>query len=86
MGFIGKGLFEGMIVTARNFVGSYFDKERLVTVQYPEERVQTPENSRTFPFLVYDDDKDPVGTMRCVPPIRAGCHPCRCATSLRTHW
>jgi NADH-quinone oxidoreductase subunit I len=66
MGFIGKGLFEGMVVTARNFVGSYFDKERLVTVQYPEERVQTPENSRTFPFLVYDDDKDPAGTMRCV--------------------
>ncbi|MGO9245163.1 MAG: 4Fe-4S dicluster domain-containing protein, partial [Verrucomicrobiia bacterium] len=59
-------LFEGMVVTARNFVGSYFDKERLVTVQYPEERVQTPENSRTFPFLVYDDDKGPVDTMRCV--------------------
>ena len=66
MGFIGKGLLEGMVVTARNFVGSYFDKERLVTVQYPEERVQVPENSRTFPFLVYDDDKDRVDTMRCV--------------------
>jgi NADH-quinone oxidoreductase subunit I len=66
MGFIGKGLLEGMAVTARNFVGSYFDKERLVTVQYPEERVQVPENSRTFPFLVFDADKDPVGTMRCV--------------------
>ncbi|HUJ11103.1 MAG TPA: 4Fe-4S dicluster domain-containing protein [Verrucomicrobiae bacterium] len=66
MGFLGKGLLEGMAVTARNFVGSYFDKERLVTVQYPEERVQVPENSRTFPFLVYDDDKDRVGTMRCV--------------------
>ncbi len=66
MGFIGKGLIEGMVVTARNFVGSYFDSERLVTVQYPEERVQVPENSRTFPFLVYDDDKDRAGTMRCV--------------------
>ena len=66
MGFIGKGLFDGMVVTARNFVGSHFDKERLVTVQYPEERVQVPENSRTFPFLVFDADKDPVGTMRCV--------------------
>jgi NADH-quinone oxidoreductase subunit I len=66
MGFVGKGLLEGMVVTARNFVGSYFDKERLVTVQYPEERVQVPENSRTFPFLVFDDDKDPAGTMRCV--------------------
>jgi NADH-quinone oxidoreductase subunit I len=66
MGFLGKGLLEGMAVTARNFVGSYFDKERLVTVQYPEERVQVPENSRTFPFLVFDSGKDPVGTMRCV--------------------
>ena len=65
MGFIGKGLFEGMAVTARNFVGSYFDKERLVTVQYPEERVQVPENSRTFPFLVFDKDSDPVASMRC---------------------
>jgi NADH-quinone oxidoreductase subunit I len=55
-----------MVVTARNFVGSYFDKDRLVTVQYPEERVQVPENSRTFPFLVFDKDQDPVGTMRCV--------------------
>src|SRR5277367_2534594 len=66
MGFIGKGLFEGMVVTARNFVGSYFDKERMVTVQYPEERVQVPENSRTFPFLVFDKDSDPVASMRCV--------------------
>jgi NADH-quinone oxidoreductase subunit I len=66
MGFVGKGLLEGMVVTARNFVGSYFDKERLVTVQYPEERVQVPENSRTFPFLVYDDDKNRIDTMRCV--------------------
>src|SRR5271154_3240877 len=66
MGFMGKGLFEGMVVTARNFVGSYFDKERMVTVQYPEERVQVPENSRTFPFLVFDSDKDPVASMRCV--------------------
>ena len=62
MGFIGKGLFEGMAVTARNFIGSYFDKERLVTVQYPEERVTVPENSRTFPFLVFDDTFD---KMRC---------------------
>lgn len=63
MGLPGKGLLDGMAVTARNFVGSYFDKERLVTVQYPEERVQTPENSRTFPFLVYDGTPE---NMRCV--------------------
>ena len=63
MGFPGKGLFEGMAVTARNFVGSYFDKEKLVTIQYPEERMELPENSRSFPFLVFDGTAD---AMRCV--------------------
>ncbi len=63
MGFLGKGLFEGMAVTARNFVGSYFDKELLTTIQYPEERMQLPENSRSFPFLVFDKSAD---AMRCV--------------------
>jgi NADH-quinone oxidoreductase subunit I len=66
MSLLGKGLLDGMVVTAKNFVGSYFDRERLTTVQYPEERIKLPENSRSFPFLVYDDDKDPIGTMRCV--------------------
>src|ERR1044071_8161730 len=60
---IGTGILKGMAVTARNFVGSYFDKERLVTAQYPEERIEVPENSRTFPFLVYDGTPD---HMRCV--------------------
>jgi NADH-quinone oxidoreductase subunit I len=62
MALLGKGLFEGMAVTARNFIGSYFDKERLVTVQYPEERVKVPENSRTFPFLVFDGTEE---NLRC---------------------
>jgi NADH-quinone oxidoreductase subunit I len=62
MRFPGKGLLDGVLVTTRNFVGSYFKKDRLVTVQYPEERVQVPENSRAFPFLVYDDAPD---KMRC---------------------
>lgn len=63
MGAFGSGLLKGMAVTARNFIGSYFDRERLVTVQYPEERIQPPENSRTFPFLVYDGTPE---NMRCV--------------------
>ncbi len=63
MALLGKGLIDGMVVTARNFVGSYFDKDRLVTVQYPEERVEVPENSRTFPFLVFDGTPE---AMRCV--------------------
>jgi NADH-quinone oxidoreductase subunit I len=62
---IGTGVLKGMAVTAKNFVGSYFDKERLITVQYPEERAPLPENYRNFPFLVFDGD-DPHAGLRCV--------------------
>src|SRR5213595_2034671 len=62
---IGTGVLKGMAVTAKNFVGSYFDKERLITVQYPEERVPLAENYRNFPFLVFDGD-DPHAGLRCV--------------------
>src|SRR5213593_3560074 len=62
---IGTGILKGMAVTARNFVGSYFDKERLITVQYPEERETLPENYRNFPFLIYDGDDAHAG-LRCV--------------------
>ena len=62
---IGTGILKGMAVTARNFVGSYFEKERLITVQYPEERNPLPENYRNFPFLIYDGDDAHAG-MRCV--------------------
>jgi NADH-quinone oxidoreductase subunit I len=62
---IGTGILKGMVVTARNFVGSYFEKERLITVQYPEERSPLPENYRNFPFLIYDTDDAQVG-LRCV--------------------
>src|SRR5712691_9831793 len=62
---IGTGILQGMAVTARNFVGSYFEEDRLTTVQYPEERVPLPENSRNFPFLVYDTT-DAAAGLRCV--------------------
>ncbi|HZJ37554.1 MAG TPA: 4Fe-4S dicluster domain-containing protein [Chthoniobacterales bacterium] len=62
---IGFGVLNGMAVTLRNFVGSYFEKERLITVQYPEERSPLPENYRNFPFLVYDGDDAHAG-LRCV--------------------
>src|SRR5499433_3832777 len=62
---IGTGVLKGMVVTAKNFVGSYFEKDRLTTVQYPEERLPLPENSRNFPFLVYDGDDAQAG-LRCV--------------------
>src|SRR5438477_9762298 len=61
---IGTGILKGMAVTARNFVGSYFEKERLITVQYPEERIPLPENYRNFPILIYDND--PEAGLRCV--------------------
>jgi len=62
---IGSGILQGMAVTARNFVGSYFEEDRLTTVQYPEERIPLPENSRNFPFLVYDTS-DAAAGLRCV--------------------
>jgi NADH-quinone oxidoreductase subunit I len=61
---IGAGILRGMAVTGRNFLGSYFEKDRLTTVQYPEERNPLPENSRNFPFLVFD--QDPEAGLRCV--------------------
>jgi NADH-quinone oxidoreductase subunit I len=50
----GGGMIRALAMTARNFVGSYFHKERLVTVQYPEERLTLKENFRNIPFLVFD--------------------------------
>lgn len=61
---LGSGIIKGLAETARNFVGSYHDPARLTTVQYPEERPPLPENSRSFPFLVFDGDPDK--GLRCV--------------------
>ncbi len=65
MNMTGSGILKGMAVTARNFIGSYFEKDRLTTVQYPEERDTLPEAARNFPFLVYDGE-DPQAGLRCV--------------------
>src|SRR5712691_5098822 len=62
---LGEGIIKGMTETARNFVGSYVTKERLTTVQYPEERLPQIEAARNFPFLVYDGN-DPHAGLRCV--------------------
>src|SRR2546421_609194 len=62
---IGTGILKGMAVTLRNFAGSYFEKDRLITVQYPEERSPLPENYRNFPILIYDTDDAEAG-LRCV--------------------
>ncbi|CAN5586942.1 hypothetical protein BH18VER1_BH18VER1_03610 [soil metagenome] len=62
---IGTGILKGMAVTARNFLGSYVEEERMTTIQYPEERAPLPENYRNFPFLVFDGDDEHAG-LRCV--------------------
>jgi NADH-quinone oxidoreductase subunit I len=61
---LGEQIIKGMAVTARNFFGSYVSKERLTTVQYPEEHLAQKNNSRQFPMLVFDGD--PEKGLRCV--------------------
>ena len=60
----GLGLYQGLVVTAKNFIQSYYKKDRLTTVQYPEERAPISPNFRNFPFLVHDGDDADVG-LRC---------------------
>lgn len=62
---LGQGILKGMAETARNFLGSYVKDDRLVTVQYPEERRPQAEAARNFPFLVYDGGDWQKG-LRCV--------------------
>lgn len=61
---LGEQIIKGLAVTARNFFGSYVSKDRLTTVQYPEERLPQMGNTRQFPMLVYDGD--PEKGLRCV--------------------
>lgn len=59
----GLGLLQGLAVTGRNMVESYYKKDRMTTIQYPEERATISPNFRNFPFLVYDND--PASGLRC---------------------
>ena len=63
---LGTGIIKGLAVTAKNFVGSYHDPERMVAVEYPEERPPLGENYRSFPFLVCEEADKPFDTLRCV--------------------
>ncbi|MCX6874211.1 MAG: NADH-quinone oxidoreductase subunit I [Verrucomicrobia bacterium] len=60
----GIGLLKGLAVTGLNMLQSYYRKERMTTVQYPEERAPISPNFRNFPFLVYDGDEAMAG-LRC---------------------
>lgn len=59
----GLGLLQGLVVTGRNMFQSFYKKDRMTTIQYPEERATISPNFRNFPFLVYD--KDPASGLRC---------------------
>ena len=90
---LGEGILKGLAETAKNFVGSFVSKERMTTVQYPEERIEPIENTRDFPFLVYDGD-DKMAGLRCVAcqiceyptrvPLRTGRIPTRGAVHFMT--
>jgi len=62
---LGTGILKGLAETARNFFGSFVYKERLTTVQYPEQRLPRMESSRNFPFLIFDGEDWQKG-LRCV--------------------
>jgi NADH-quinone oxidoreductase subunit I len=62
---IGKGILKGMVETARNMVGSFHDPERMVTVEYPEQKIPAKESARNFPMLIFDGEDWESG-LRCV--------------------
>ena len=62
---LGDGILKGLAETARNFFGSYVSRDRLTTVQYPEQRDPQIEAARSFPFLVFDGADWQQG-LRCV--------------------
>jgi NADH-quinone oxidoreductase subunit I len=68
---LGEGILKGLAETAKNFFGSYYSTERLMTIEYPEQRIAPFESARVFPFLVYDSKNtggsaDWEAGMRCV--------------------
>jgi len=68
---LGEGMLKGLAETAKNFAGSFVSKERMTTVEYPEERIAPIENTRDFPILIYDgadgaDSADKLKGLRCV--------------------
>ena len=72
---VGAGIVKGMLVTLREFVGTYpagrwllqrlgrSQGQGLFTIEYPEVKQQHAERHRVFPFLVYDGAPD---NLRCV--------------------
>ena len=44
------------------------DARGIFTIQYPEEKLPTPEEFRYVPFLVYDETEDGEKAVRCTSP------------------
>ena len=75
MALIGTGVLKGMLVTLREFIGTYPvgrgvlrllrlpSGDGLFTIPYPEVKQQHDERFRYFPFLIYDETPD---NLRCV--------------------
>jgi len=67
---LGEGMLKGLAETAKNFAGSFVSNDRLTTVQYPEQRIAPIENTRDFPFLIFDgdgsDEASKLAGLRCV--------------------
>ena len=77
----GGGVIKGMLVTFKNFVLSYFSKEHLTTVQYPEERLPAKERYRNFLFLIFDNKPEDLRCVSC--DICAKECPPKCITIVR---
>lgn len=59
----GLGMIQGLVISGKNAIESYYKKERMTTIQYPEQRATISPNFRNFPFLCYDED--PQKGLRC---------------------
>jgi len=78
---LGRGVLKGMAVTFKYFVQSYFKKETVFTVQYPEEKKPVAEAFRNFPILVYDEKPEAPRCVAC--DICAKECPPKCITIVR---
>ena len=75
MRLVGAGILKGMLVTLREFIGTYPPGRVLLrllgqpignglfTIEYPETKQQHPERFRYFQLLIYDENPD---NLRCV--------------------
>ena len=70
---LGEGIIQGLVETARNFFGSYVEKDRLTTVQYPEERHHAAGGIAEFSVSAVRRRRSGGGAaLRGVPDLREG--------------